>query len=470
MKTSVIQSSWMPEYSYRLDTKPYVGGVLETKLLLRNLKNTVPLHSLTKGFAGGIYNGPQFIRNYVESPEHGVPFMTGSSMLLADLNNLPLLSRPDAQSQKLSHLELQPGMSLISCSGTIGKMAYARPEMKGVWSSQDVLKVVADPKKIQSGYLYACLSSKFGIPLLVSGTYGSIIQHLEPDQIANQPVPRLGDGLEHEIHELVHTSAQWLSEQSKELADATQLFFDSVSLRDIASDEWHADQAKDLGFEATFPFPYSIRAIHFAPRFRKLWNDMLQVRHLPLRELCLPGSLGNGPRFKRIDADLEHAIRLVGQKELFNLKPEGRLIALTSVGDEVRMAEGTIAVAAQGTFGETELYCRSQFIWGSWINFAYSQHMLRVVADESKILRGCLFAFFRSQTAFRMLRAISTGSKLQDNHYYFLPRLPIPVPERKVQEKIHSMVVSAYEKRHRAAANEDRAIALVEKAVDALAK
>jgi len=69
-----------------------------------------------------------------------------------------------------------------------------------------------------------------------------------------------------------------------------------------------------------------------------------------------------------------------------------------------------------------------------------------------------------------MLRATSTGSKLQDNHYYFLTRLPIPVPKIKDQEKIHAMVVNAFEKRHRAVANEDRAVALVEKAVDAFAK
>jgi type I restriction enzyme S subunit len=198
----------MAGYGYRLDTKPYLGGALETKILLEKLPlRKDPLHTLTKGFSGGIYNGPQFVRRYVESPESGVPFITGSSMQLADLSNLSLLSRRDAHGPKLRHLELQPGMSLISCSGTIGRMAYARADMKGVWSSQDVLKIVADPRKIPSGYLYAYLCSRFGIPLVVSGTYGAIIQHLEPEHIAGLPVPRLGDALEHEIHTLVEEAA-----------------------------------------------------------------------------------------------------------------------------------------------------------------------------------------------------------------------------------------------------------------------
>src|SRR5439155_941344 len=94
MKTSIIRSSWMEGYGYRLDTKPYVSGALEAKVILEQLPlRKDPLNTLTKGFEGGIYNGPQFVRNYVESPEQGVPFMTGSTMQLADLSNLPLLSK-----------------------------------------------------------------------------------------------------------------------------------------------------------------------------------------------------------------------------------------------------------------------------------------------------------------------------------------------------------------------------------------
>ena len=208
MKTAVIRSTWMDGYGYRLDTSPYLGGALETKVLLEKLPlRKDPLHILTAGFDGGIYNGPKFSRTWVESPEYGVPFVGSSAMLYADLSDLPLLSKKQAHGRQLSHLELQAGMSLISCSGTIGKMVYARPDMAGIWSSQHILKVVADPAKIPSGYLYAYLGSKFGIPLIVSGTYGSIIQSLGPDNIKDLPVPRLGDALEHEIHSLVEEAA-----------------------------------------------------------------------------------------------------------------------------------------------------------------------------------------------------------------------------------------------------------------------
>ena len=79
-------------------------------------------------------------------------------------------------------------------------MAYARPDMDGMACSEDVLRVVPDPDRILPGYLYAFLSSKFGVPLVVGGTYGAIIQHIEPHHIANLPVPRLGEEIEARAH------------------------------------------------------------------------------------------------------------------------------------------------------------------------------------------------------------------------------------------------------------------------------
>ncbi|WP_419650104.1 hypothetical protein, partial [Thiolapillus sp.] len=66
-------------------------------------------------------------------------------------------------------------------------MAYARPDMDGVACSEHVMRVVPNESLIKPGYLYAYLSSRFGVPIVVSGTYGAIIQHIEPHHIAELP-------------------------------------------------------------------------------------------------------------------------------------------------------------------------------------------------------------------------------------------------------------------------------------------
>jgi type I restriction enzyme S subunit len=126
---------------------------------------------------------------------------------------------------------------------------------------------------------------------------------------------------------------------------------------------------------------------------------------------------------------------------------------------------GATLIAAHGTFGESELYCRSEFVWGIAADRAYSQDFLRVIPDEEQMLPGCMFAFLRSETAFRMLRSVSTGTKLQEHHPIFTAQLPVPYPSRPTQRKIHELVVDAYEKRHRSVQLEHEAIALVERAI-----
>ena len=466
MKTAIIRSSWMPGYGYRMDCQPYLGGALETKILLEKLPiRKDKLHTITSGFDGGIYNGPKFSRTWVESLEYGVPFLGSSAMLRADLTGLPLLSKKRAFSRQLRHLKLEPGMSLISCSGTIGNMVYSRRDMAGVWSSQHILKVQADPAKTLSGFLYAFLASKYGVPLIVSGTYGSIIQSLGPGNIVDTPVPRLGEKVERKIHNLIEDASELFSKHTEQLSHATNQFFSSVGLKDITPQEWHRRKSLDLGFGVNLPGPFSFRAINYAPRFTMLCDRMRSVTSIALKELCTPGQLSRGGRFNRIESDPDFGVRLIGQRELFALKPEGRFVARASVPHDAFFEDGAIAVAARGTLGEGELYCRAQFISGPWTKFVYSEDILRIVADERKMLRGCLFAFMRSETAFRMLRAISSGLNMQENHYYLLPRLPIPLPKKSDQERVNDLVLSAIQNRHEAVAKETQAIALVEKAI-----
>ena len=218
MKLKTVPHSWLQRDGRRLDCGPYMSGALEAKVRLETLKvRKERLGSLTKGHNGGIFNGPRFSRTWAESEDYGVPFVGSSSMLMADLTDLPLLRKKDAQSSKLSYLRLDPQMTLISCSGTIGRMVYVRPDMAGIWSSQDIMKVAPNPEKIPPGYLYAYLSSKFGIPLIVGGTYGAIIQHIEPHHIADLPVPRLGETVERRVHDLMEDAARKRTQAAKEL-------------------------------------------------------------------------------------------------------------------------------------------------------------------------------------------------------------------------------------------------------------
>lgn len=454
----VVRSSWLHEDGRRLDCNPYMSGALEARDALRALAaRKDKLSEVTSG----IFHAGREGRLWVNDPSNGIPFLGSSDILAADYSYQPLLSK--AQVARNPIFVLGEHWTLITRSGTIGRMAYVRPDMAGMACSEHVLRVVPNAGRIPPGYLYAFLSSRYGVPLIVSGTYGAIIQHIEAEHIANLPVPRLGE-VEDRVHTKVAEAAVLLAAYQRGVLEATRSLFAAVGLKDITAAEWHS-MGPDTGFTVPRPDAASLRALNFNPRFTALLRRIQGVPYKKLADICVPGTLTRGDRFKRIDASEEFAVRMIGQRELFWLQPEGRLIARGALPVDAMLPNGCIAVAARGTLGESELYCRAEFVWGPWTELAFSEDILRVIADESVMPRGCLYAFMRSETAFRMLRSISTGSKLQDHHNQMRGELPIPYPDAETQDAIHAKVVAAYEARHRAVALMNEAVRQVEREI-----
>jgi type I restriction enzyme S subunit len=461
-----VTSAWFREQGLRLDASPYVSGALKVKKLLEQLPETVPLSSLTAGRNGGIFNGPMFRRVYLTDPEHSVPFLGTKDMMAADLTWLPRLRKTDAHAAALSYLELEPGMTLISCSGfNAGRRAYVRPDMDGIWSSQDTLKVQPDPEKIKSGYLYAFLLSRFGEALVRGSVYGSAVKHIEPHHIAGLPVPRFGEGLESKIHDLVEESAELRARHQAELVAATKDFFDSNGLSELNKLRWH-QQDRDLGFEVDNLDSFSLRALNFSPRARRVIRTLESVPGQSLGRICTSDSLRIGARFKRIDTDQSHGMRLIGQRQAFWISPEGRWISASEAPEDSRLQDETILIAGRGTLGENEVYGRSTLVTGSWLEHAYSQDFVRITSGDRAIPGAYLFAFLRSDAAFRVLRSMSYGGKQQGFHPARLHALHIPVASPTDRERIAATVRSAYQCRDRADALEDEALALLTAAVE----
>src|SRR5260370_3312882 len=292
-----VRSGWLADQGFRLAAAPYLSGAYEARKFLERLPvPTEPLHELTAGHDGGIYNGPQFRRSYVNSREYGVPFLSSTDIMVADFTNLPLLRKDDAYSSKLAYLEVKPCMTLISCSGTVGRTCYARPDTAGCWSSQDVLKIVADEDKITPGYVYAFLISKYGIPMVTALASRSMIQHLAPEHIADLPVPRFGDRVEGEIHTLIQRAADLRARFQAGVTTATRDLFESAGLPEFLALRWH-DQPRDICFTVSQLTPTTLRALNLSPRAQRFLEKLSSVPHRTLGEICLVGLFGSGVRY-----------------------------------------------------------------------------------------------------------------------------------------------------------------------------
>jgi type I restriction enzyme S subunit len=465
-----VRQSWLADQGYRIDASPYLSGAYEARKLLEGLR--VPkdsLHVLTAGHEGGIYNGPKFRRVYVSGPHYGVPFLGSTDMMEADFTWLPLLRRREASA--LPYLEIGDGTTLISCSGTVGRTTYVRPDMKGFWTSQHVMKVCPDRDKVPSGYLYTFLSSRYGIPLVTSSAYGAIVQHIEPHQLADLPVPRFGTEIEGRIHALIGEAAALRAAFQAGVVRATRDLFTTAGLAELLNVQWHA-QPRDLGFSVSSVNSTTLRALNFSPRALGLVHALGSVSHRTLGEICSAGQLRRGDRFKRIGSNPQHGVLLVGQRQGFWLRPEGRWVALTASERLSASAEGeSVLMASQGTLGENEVFCRAVFVTGAWQQrYIFSEHFLRVVSSDPEIPGAYLFAFLRSQVAFRILRTMSTGGKQQDVHPELCRQLPVPECSAADRVRIAETVRRAYRQRDEADAKEDEALGLLDEAVTEAAR
>ena len=466
MKVKEVQTASIRQMNFRLDAAPYAQGFAELRERIGRMA-VDRLDTLTAGHLGGIYTPPihNFKRNYVCAEAHGVPFIGTSSMMHADLTGMRLLSRKDATTPKLSPLRLQRGMTLVSCSGTIGRVVYARRGLDGVWSSGDILKIVPDTAKVRPGYLFAYLSSRFGSRLLTTGTYGSVIRHIEREHASGLPVPRLGAEIEGRVHRLVEEAAERVDLFGRLVRDATRKLFNAIGNEDLTAEDWHA-RGPELGWSVDFPQTYSLRALNFSPRVERLLAGLKSTPWRPLGEICVGGHLGTGARFRRIDCDPKHGFQLLGQKQGFWLRPEGRWISPKHTPPGVLALDETVLVASSGTLGEWELYCRPILATGRWLKYAYTQHFFRVVSGDADFPGAYLYALLRSETAFRCMRSMSMGSKQQEIRTDLLSQMPVPMLTADLRQEIAEIVRTAHGFRDEAVSLENKARATVERAIE----
>ena len=461
MKIKSVPNRWIYEDGLRLDCGPYMSGAMEARKILEDL--SVPkqeLRELTAGHDGGIYNGPQFRRTYVDSKDYGVPFLGSSSVLAADLSNLPLLSNKDAHSAKLSHLKLSEGTTLITCSGTIGRMAYARSEMEGMWTSQHVLKVVPDRSKILPGYLYAYLSSKFGVPLVTSGTYGAIIQHIEPHHIAQLPVPRLASTTEKEIHILVNEAAVLRAEASKKKAEViirteSRLNWNQLGLHSLSNTVSSSKLNRRFdGFYHSLSIDLARTSLSSTPKTTFLGKIT--------REIFEPN------RGARVKADSAlHGVPFLSSSEVFRLDPTGEYFISKKMPHYERflIEESDLLLPRSGQIGG--IIGHAVLPLPTNYGHAASDHLVRIRCHTCE-QAYYLWAIFATQPGYYAAIGTAFGTSIPSLDCELLSQLEIPLFEEDFRQDIVMAVTQMVSNLTEAIRKERAATKILENSIELL--
>lgn len=458
-QVKIIPSKWIEEGGHRLDCGPYLSGAMEAKELLGAFDNDL-LKDVV--IPGGIFHAGRESRMWVETAEYGTPFLGSTDILATDLVNLPFISNKQLKSNP--NLVLHEGWSLITRSGTIGRMAYCCSDLDGLACSEHAMRVVPDDEKIKSGYLYAFLSSRFGVPIVVSGTYGSIIQSIEPQHLADLPVPRLGT-VEEKAHELVQRAADLMVESSTIYKKAADMINQQCGFP-----EKLAMSARVFAFSVANSHSLFSRldATFHNPTAQQAEQLVLDTKGITLNDAGVRGLESN--RLKQIFVDEEFGTPFITSGGIFlkNIEPE-RFIRTQSLGDDEeswRVNQQDILLARSGQVGG--IIGRGVWSDARFDGIAASPHIIRLRATDNDYPAGYVFAFLcLTDIGYQLLSRTAAGSSIPYLPLDAVLKIRIPTSTTKeFREDIHNMVVQAGMLRGQSQKLEKDAVLLVEQAIE----
>lgn len=469
MKVKNVPSRWIYEEGLRLDSGPYMSGALESKILLEELPSTQPLCEVTLGGLHGIFHAGRKKRLWVESREDGIPFLSSTDILEADLSHLSCISRKQVKSSP--ELLIKEGWTLITRSGTIGRMAYARSDMDGLACSEHVIRVIPDENKILPGFLFAYLSSKYGVPLITQGTYGSIIQSIEPKHIASLPVPRFEEKVESEIHKLVDSAANLRVSAAQKNEEIESKLLESFNCEKSLFGEvvkgWNIGYSvssneinKTLRLEGYFHNPIAQNI-----------DDWIEAEGKTFSSLGEVADVYDVPPFKHIYVDPEQGVPFFTSGDLFKLdRVTDKYLSKTQTKDLSKyiLSQGWVLLARSGQLGG--IIGRPQFADSSLDKAATSDHVIRIVPHSGKVPSGYLYAYLSSsKIGYPLLTRSMTGASVPALWPVYLKQIKVLLASEELMQEIDREVRSVFEMRVKATAQEGKAREHLEKAIEAAA-
>ena len=363
----------------------------------------------------------------------------------------------------MDELRLKENTLLLTRSGTIGNISYVSKTWAGCVFSDDVIRVTFK-KEYDLGYVYTYLKSKVGSLILQTNGYGSVITHVEPDHLAEVPVPNAPVGVRQHIHNLIAQSYALRDESNEMIDNATNLM----------TAELHLPAIHDLQKKAASVSTYDVKLSNMNLRLDASYHvpvvdaiiahlkenaaEVTTVGDSRISEaVILPG------RFSRVYVEEGYGRVLIGGKQLGELDPSGKKYLSNTKHDKIlsklEVRENTTLITRSGTIGKIA------FVPKHWEHWIPSDHIIRAV-PANKDIAGYLYIFLASDYGRTLITRYTYGSvvdEIDDDH---VRQIPIPLLRNKdVQQQINALALESNAKRYEAYKLEQEALHIMNEEV-----
>ena len=456
MKTLVLNSREFARNDNRLRGSSYSPEAYAARRRLK--RSGFRLASLASPQAtDAVFMPGRFKRIWVEEA-HGVPFITGAEMLFATLPRDRFISKK--RTKQLDTYFVEEGWTLISRSGTIGNAIIVSSDLTDYAVTEDAIRVVpADG--MPDGYLYAYLSGKDFHALVTEKVYGSVIDHIEPDQVAELPIPLLPDAIQQRIHELVMTACDLRVQANVKVAQADEQFHQINNLPRLPK----GSIGSEHGTISSRLFLQNPEAMLIASHYNKLaLRAEKNIASLGDRKRIAEIATVYMPtRFKRVRVQPDYGIPFLTGKHILQLEPTDYTYIsekLTRDLESYIVHQGWTLITRSGTVG------RTAFVSQDLDGVAVTEDAIRVIPSD-QIHPGYLYTFLANSYGYLQVTRYVHGSVIPHISEAHIDRALLPFPTQQARGEIGEHVLDAMDMRVQANALLRRARALFDAALTA---
>ena len=454
MKTSVINYSMSRQKGLRFDASFH----LSDGLIARRQVESSPYGIFTiKDVSTNIFYGNRAKRIYVTKPEHGIPFLSSSDILRANLESVKLASKK--YTPCIEQMTLQKGWILISRSGTIGNCAFTNAKHAQKLASEHVIRI--NPNNIlKSGLVYAYLASQYGHSLLTQGTFGAVIQHIEPDFVASFPIPNFSEALQRKVDDLIQESAKLREEASVMIRKAKSILLNYCNA-DFRKNNFKTAVVKNT--DILFSLQHRIDPPALINDGVIAINKIEQIKKtVKLKDtgakVFRPGI------FKR--CYVSNGYPYIKGSDIFNINPFIRCSYLsrknTPFVNEMLLHEGQILVTCAGSVGNIKLITKEY----DDKEALGSQDIIRIETTNNLFTKEYLFIYLQLPFVYDYIQSMKYGSVIERVEPFHIESIPVVQPTVKISEEITSLVRRYMECTYKAFVEEETAIKEVEQEIE----
>ena len=355
----------------------------------------------------------------------------------------------------------------MTCSGTIGKIAYVSTTLNNLIFSHDLLRINSHDDN--AGYVYTYLKSKIGQQILLTNSYGAVITHIEPEHLASVPIPNAPTEIRREIHQMIVDSYALRDSSNKLLDKAMDLLVHELKLPPLekikvddfiqnAPVETFSAKLSNLNnrVDASYHVPIVNAIIDY------LNKNAAEVTTLDDRRIScnviLPG------RFKRVYVDEGEGRMFIGGKQLGELDPSNKKYLSIAqhgnrISNQLELHENMTLITCSGTIGKVAL------VGKHWENWTANQHIIRVIPANNKIA-GYLNVFLSSPYGYQLIKHYTYGAVIDEIDATHVRQIPIPLLKNtKVQDEINELALQASQNRYEAYLLEQKALRTMDQKV-----